>query len=210
MTTARRRAALILLNGEIPEPALVRAAAKACRGIICADGGLRHAVRLGLRPDFVAGDMDSLPRRLPPAPALVYWCDFDENRSDFDKALALAARLGCRRAYVAGALGGRADHALVNLGVFERYRGPLELLLLDRGLARLLGPGRHSLPLRRGRFSLLAAPSAVLTLGGARYPLRRFALHSPSRGLGNSARGRPLLTVHRGRVWLIVDKPAAA
>lgn len=204
------KAALILLNGEIADPALVRRAARRCRGIVCADGGLRHAAALKLRPDFVVGDMDSLPHPLPRQRGLVYWCDFDEDRSDFEKALGFAADLGCARAYVAGAMGGRVDHALVNLGVAERYSGPLDLVLLDCGAARLLGPGRHRLGFSRGRFSLLAAPRAVVTLSGARYELSRFTLVAGSRGLGNSARGNPLLTVHEGRLWLICDRPPAS
>ena len=167
------KAALILLNGEVPEPALVRSAAQTCRGVICADGGLRHAKPLKIRPDYIVGDMDSLPRPLPKIPEAIYWCDFDENRSDFEKALSFASDMGCDRAFIAGALGGRADHALVNLGVIERYQGPLELIVLDRGAARLLGPGKRKLGIRpKGRFSLLAAPRAVVTLQGAKYPLK--------------------------------------
>ena len=208
---SRPQAALLLLDGEIPDRALVRRAAKLCRGIVCADGGLRHAAALKLRPDFVVGDMDSLPRRprLRGAPP-TFWCDFDENRSDFEKALDFAIGLGCRRVYVAGAMGGRTDHALVNLGLLERYSAALELFMLDRGVARLFGPGRHPLGVKRGRFSLLAAPRAVVTLTGALYPLDRFELVAGSRGLGNAARGAPVLTVHEGRAWAICDEPSAA
>ena len=202
---SRSDAALVLLNGEIPEPALVRRAAKGCAAIVCADGGLRHAKSLRLRPDFVVGDMDSLPRPLPRDPELAYWCDFDENRSDFEKALSFAAGLGCSRIYVAGALGGRADHALVNLGVVERHAAALDLVLLDRGAARLLGPGRYRVP--PGRFSLSARPRALVSLKGARYPLARFTLTAGSRGLGNAARRGAVLTIHSGRAWLVVDQP---
>lgn len=204
-------AALILLNGEIPEPALARRAARKCRAVICADGGLRHLEALRLRADFVVGDMDSLPHPLPRAARrAAFWCDFDENRSDFEKALSFAADLGCARAYVAGALGGRTDHALVNLGVVERGAAKMDLILLDRGAARLLGPGRYRLPLGRGRFSLSARPRAVVTLTGARYPLKRFVLAEGSRGLGNAARGTVALTIHSGRAWLVADEPPAA
>lgn len=201
------KSALILLNGEIPDAKIVKKAAARCRGVVCADGGVRHAAALKLRADFVVGDMDSLPRPLPRDPETIYWCDFDEQRSDFEKALEFAAGMGCARAYVAGALGGRTDHVLINLAVFERYTGALELVLLDRGFARMLGSGRHLLAAAKGaRFSILAAPRALVTLRGAQYPLRRFALERGSRGLGNRSLGRPALTVHSGRVWLLLDR----
>ena len=201
------RSCLILLNGDIPERRLVRVWAARVSRLICADGGARHAIGLRLEPDFVVGDMDSLPHPLPRWKRTVYWCDFDENLSDFEKALRFAKDIGCRRVFVAGALGGRVDHAMVNLALIERYSSRLEIVLLDRGAARLLGPGLHRFALRRGAvFSVLAAPRAAVTLAGARYPLNRLALEAGSRGLSNKAEGRVSLTVHRGRAWFMLPE----
>ena len=203
----RARSCLILLNGDIPEGGAVRAWARRASRLICADGGARHAIRLRLKPDFVVGDMDSLPHPLPRWERTVYWCDFDEDLSDFEKALRFAKDIGCRRVFAAGVLGGRMDHALVNLALIERYSARLEIVLIDRGAARLLGPGRHRFSLRRGAtFSVLAAPRAVVTLAGARYPLKRIALEMGSRGLSNRAEGRVSLTVHRGRAWFMLPE----
>ena len=199
------RACLVLLNGDLPDAALVRKAARGARGVLCADGGARHAVRLGIEPDYVVGDMDSLPKPLPRWKRTVFWCDFDEQRSDFEKTLSFARDLGCRRVLVAGALGGRTDHALVNLALIERHSRDLEIVLLERGTARLLGPGRYRLGLKRGAtFSLLAAPRAKVSLAGAKYPLKQAALEAGSRGLSNKAPGPASLTVHRGRLWLVI------
>lgn len=55
-----------------------------------------------------------------------------------------------------------------------------------------------------------AGLGAVVTLSGARYELSRFTLVAGSRGLGNSARGNPRLTMHEGRLWLICDCPPAS
>lgn len=199
------RACLILLNGELGRPADIRAAAKRSRGVLACDGAVRHARALKLEPDFVIGDMDSLPHPLPRWKRTIYWCDFDTERSDFEKALELALDMGCETAYVAGALGGRADHAMINLATAERFHGAIGVILVGEGRAELLGPGRHALPVPRGAtFSLLAAPAAIATLTGARYGLKKTALSRGSRGLGNTAAGRPVLTVHEGRVWLFV------
>ncbi|UPT73451.1 MAG: thiamine diphosphokinase [Elusimicrobiota bacterium] len=198
------RTALILLNGELRGPREVRAAARASDAVICADGGARHAARLGVEPDYVVGDMDSAPRRPRAWRKAAYVVDSGTERSDLDKALAFARGLGVREAFVAGVLGGGLDHELVNLAALEEGARGLALTVIDGGRARLLGPGRHRLLYKRGaRFSLLAAPRARLTLTGARFALRDEPLARGSRGLGNSAAGRVVLTVSSGRVWAI-------
>jgi thiamine pyrophosphokinase len=195
---------LLLLNGELAEPARVKKLARQARGVLCADGGVRHAAALGLEPMCVIGDMDSRPKKLPPWKNTTYWCDFDENRSDFEKALRFALGAGCESLVVAAALGGRLDHALVNVALFERYSRKLDLTLFDRGLGRIFPPGKYRLPFPKGRaFSLLAWPqAATVTLKGAAFPLSRHRLEPGSRGLSNKVTGPAALEVHSGRVWV--------
>ncbi|MEK7389527.1 MAG: thiamine diphosphokinase [Elusimicrobiota bacterium] len=197
------RTALLILNGELREPRRVRAAAAASDLLICADGGARHARTLGLVPDFIVGDMDSLARPLPRLwTRTVHLRDDDPERSDLDKALRLARSLGAVRVLIAGALGGDLDHELVNFAVFEARARGLDLSLIDGGTAVLLGPGRHLLPLKSGaRFSLLAAPRARLSVTGARFAVRDETLARGSRGLGNRARGKVSIRVRSGLVW---------
>lgn len=202
-----RRAFLLLLNGELREPKAVKALARRADAVLCADGGARHARTLGLVPDCVVGDMDSLPHPLPKSwRKTAFVCDFDEDRSDLDKTLDFARSAGAGRVWVAGALGGGLDHELVNLAALEERGGELEIVVIGGGAASLLSAGRHVLDLKPGeRFSLVAAPRARVTLTGARYPLRGETLTRGSRGLGNRAEGAVVLTVRTGRLWLAVD-----
>lgn len=194
------------MNGELSNPEGVKRLARRAKGIFCADGGARHAARLGLEPAFIVGDMDSLP----PLPAswrrTTYLCDFDENRCDFEKALRFAVTSGVRRLCVAGALGGRLDHALVNFKLAERYGRDLELTLVGDQTASLIGPSRLILRLKAGEtLSLLAATArARVSLSGVKYPLRRTILSPGSRGVSNQALGAVRLEVYAGRVWVIV------
>lgn len=174
--------------------------------MLCADGGARHAARLGLEPGWVVGDMDSAPRvKRPKAWRRTSFINVpDQDSNDLSKCLVFARRLGFRRVYVSCVRGGRLDHELVNFTVLEAARG-LDIVVVDGGEARLLGPGTHRPSLAAGRrFSLLAAPAARVTLTGARYGLARELLRRGSRGLGNRSAGRVTLRVHSGRVWLVL------
>ena len=204
---SKTKSVLLFLSGELREERVVRRLARQADLVVCADGGARHAKLLAVVPDVVVGDMDSLPHPVPKSwGKTAYWCDFDETRSDFEKALDFLAALGSVRVFVAGALGGGLDHELVNLAVLEERAKGLDFVLIGGGAARLLGPGRHRLDLKKGeRFSLLASPAATVSLSGARYPLKIERLARGSRGLGNRSEGRTILDVKRGRVWLAVD-----
>ena len=201
----KKKTALLLLNGELRAPKEVRAASRRADFLLCADGGARHAVGLGLTPDWIIGDMDSLPKPLPKSwKKTLYWCDFDSERSDLDKALEFACSLGATSVEVAGAFGGGLDHELVNFAALEESAQGLDLSVIDGGTARLLGVGRHRLGFKKGeRFSLLAAPRARLRLTGARFVLKNEVLRRGSRGLGNRAEGPVVLAVRAGRVWVI-------
>lgn len=214
---------LLLLNGEIRFAAQVRRLARRAGAVLCADGGARHAAKLGLVPRAVIGDMDSLPKRLPHWKKTLFVCDFDPNASDFEKALRFIARKRLRRAakrilgtsskagsavWIAGALGGRLDHETVNWALMERYSAFLRLGLAEGDGAWIAGKGRHSIECAKGRMVTLLSvtPSARVTTHGLLYPLRKEMLGRSSRGLSNrAASAKPWIEVHSGRVWVLLS-----
>ncbi|MBI5200299.1 MAG: thiamine diphosphokinase [Elusimicrobia bacterium] len=202
---SRSTRVLILLNGDLGKGSSVRGAARECGLVACADGGARHAAKLGLKPRLVIGDMDSLPARLPRWTDTVFLCDFDADTNDFEKALRFAAERGFKEAWVAAAYGA-PDYALVNFAVAERWAHKLSMRFLGEPEARLLGPGRHRVALSRGRrVTLISATerSRVETRGLA-FPLKNEWLERGSRGLSNKATGATVVVkVRQGRVWLL-------
>ena len=81
---------------------------------IAADAGLHLCERLGVRPDVVLGDFDSMDVRQAPADCI----RVPVEKDDTDTMLALREGLkrGCDTFYLYGATGGaRLDHTLANL-----------------------------------------------------------------------------------------------
>lgn len=121
------RKAVIFANGEMPYPHLVKELIEPGDLLIAADGGLRHALALGLRPDHLMGDLDSIAEadaktavannmivsRFPP----------EKDQTDLELCLDLALREGCEDCLLVGAMGGRVDHALANIFLLfiEKY-----------------------------------------------------------------------------------------
>lgn len=197
---------LILLNGEMFRPRAVKQAARECSTVLCADGGARHAARLGLAPRVILGDMDSLPSRLPRWRDTVYLCDFDSDCSDFEKVLRFAAERGFTEAWVAGGLGGAVDHALVNLAVAELHSPRFHVRFIGGPEARLCERGSHRFAFRPGQsLTLLAVDGRCrITTRGLKYPVKNAWLERGSRGLSNAATARQVrVQVHQGRLWAI-------
>ena len=79
---------IIFANGELTNIEKARALLKADDYIICADGGTRHALALGLKPNLIVGDLDSVTdAELQKANAKVVQYPRDKNKTDLELAL---------------------------------------------------------------------------------------------------------------------------
>ncbi len=111
-------AVAIFANGEFSPPADILTHLRG-RIIIAADGGARHALALGLTPDVVIGDLDSLSaeevRDLEARGAQLIRHPRDKDQTDLELALAHARDLAARDVLLLGLLGGRLDQTLANV-----------------------------------------------------------------------------------------------
>jgi thiamine pyrophosphokinase len=109
----------IFANGVITDLESVHRNVSASDLVICANGGTRYARALGIRPDAVIGDLDSLSLELRAElqSAGVKFLTFPASKDETDLELALlyAAEQGATQIAIFGARGGRIDHELGNL-----------------------------------------------------------------------------------------------
>jgi thiamine pyrophosphokinase len=144
--------------------------------LIAADGGADHLARMGLVPDLLLGDLDSLSGQAPSCPLVRYPAEKD------DTDMALAVEEGVARGYreflIFGVLGGeRLDHTLAAVSLLPGY--------VARGLSvTLLGGGQRVCALSagqemrfpceaRGYLSLLAVGADVtVSAENLKYPLQ--------------------------------------
>jgi len=87
--------------------------------LIAADGGARHFQGLGLRPDILIGDLDSIPAeevlRLENLGTTVLRLPADKDQTDLELALDEGLRQGGSRFTLLGLFGGRWDMTFANL-----------------------------------------------------------------------------------------------
>jgi len=144
--------AVIFANGNLTRPANPLAELRSEDLIIAADGGAYHCQALGLTPDVLIGDLDSITKEVREnlsrlgTQLILYPRDKDET--DLELALRFAVDHNAEEILLLGILGGRLDQTLANLLLLSRPEWqPVRLMVAD-------GPD----------FALLIRPGSPLTL----------------------------------------------
>lgn len=92
--------------------------------IVSVDGGLETTKALGLTPDAIVGDFDTVHREILDEyrknPAIAWDVHKPEkDETDTELAIHTAMKMGCRRLMILGAMGGRLDHELSNIHLLK-------------------------------------------------------------------------------------------
>ena len=186
--------AIIIANGRIDHSKLPRSLVAPTDLIICADGGASNALALGLQPQIVIGDLDSLDESLR-SQLKEDGCHFiphsaRKDETDLELAMKYAVEKGAREVLILGALGYRFDHALANVlllalpelrsTVVKILDGQQEICLI-RDETLIMGRIGDTLSL----LPLTEQVTGICT-EGLEYPLQDDTLYlGPSRGISN-------------------------
>lgn len=192
---------------------------RACRSflreddyILCADGGYAHTRRLGLRPDLLIGDFDSMPM---PEDAVCELLSYPPEKDDTDMLLALKCGLerGFRDFLILGGLGGRLDHTVANFTVlaYALSCSAKAVLRDEKNAAILLRDAALRIPACPG-FKMSVFPyggrARGVDLRGVKYPLEGYTME-PYCTLGVSNEilpGGGEVSVKNGTLLLLFSK----
>ena len=130
------------------------------------------AAALGITPDLLVGDFDSLrhDKSTLPASVEIYRVPCEKDVTDTMLACDVAIERGYRRITIAGGTGGRADHGFSNILYLENLTNRHVDALLTDGENRIMVCRDRTveIPDRGGYFSV--------TLTGCKYPLHAATL----------------------------------
>ncbi|MBA1333796.1 MAG: thiamine pyrophosphokinase [Firmicutes bacterium] len=184
-------AAVIISHGTIRDYEFHKGIIKQDDLVICADGGAAHARKMGIEPDVILGDFDSLRE-----------CDLDsfkeaeiltfprnKDKTDTELAVDYAVAKGEKRIIMLGSTGTRLDHTLSNIFLLKTMldkgvRGEIinenNRIFLISDTAKISGRGTI--------VSLVPLSTKVtgITLRGFKYPLENETIEiGSSRGVSN-------------------------
>lgn len=181
--------------------------------IITADAGYLTATRMGIAPDVMVGDFDTLGEPEVPRGCECVRLPAEKSLTDTQYALELAIERGADELVIVGGLEGRLDHTLSLLAIAERTFGRREgriHTVLTNGKNRVRFLRDSGVILARGQyryFSLIAADERVrgVTLEGCKYPMKKGELNRTHQwAISNEIVGNcALIEIRRGGVWVI-------
>lgn len=188
--------AIIVTNGQLVEPLNLQDHISSSSLVIAADGGIRNCLSLGIRPNILIGDLDSVEDNIigeyRDAGAQIIQYPTRKDETDLELALQYAKEIGVNEVILIGSLGARWDMTIANIFLLAhpKYKdmnirildGTQELFILRAGI-RSIVQGR-----RGDTISLLpiAGDATGIVTTGLDYPLNDETLQiCTTRGVSN-------------------------
>jgi thiamine pyrophosphokinase len=171
--------------------------------IIAADGAANQLMALGIKPELVIGDLDSIrPEHLE---QLATFYHYDQNLCDFEKSLRYLHQKDLLPTIIVGLNGGFLDHVLNNINHFMDtnnvlYAPPIYGFTLVSHSAKAL-----NLPFN-SKISLLGIPSAKISTQGLKWDLNNAHLSFPGHNscFNRSVTAEIEITVHEGAILMLI------
>ncbi|HVZ38876.1 MAG TPA: thiamine diphosphokinase [Candidatus Kapabacteria bacterium] len=200
--------ALVAAAGVLPSPLLAARLAREHALVVGTDGAAAQLLAMGVHPDVVIGDMDSVgdaAERLE-LTGTIFVHRPSQEENDLEKAMTWLAARGMMQATVIGAGGGMIDHALNNFSVLARHAATMRIAIRDDASYGYFVHDHLRIRTHPGdRVSLIPLASARLTTHGVQWELDGEELRLGGReGASNRATAEELsITVHEGMLLVV-------
>ena len=172
---------IIIANGKAPSKNVVKFfQLKGFSTIICADGGANSARKIGIIPEVIIGDFDSIYPS-----TLNYFKNKSriiqvkrQNDTDVEKCLKFAIKRRYREAVLLGVTGNRLDHTICNLGIVLKFFKKIKIHIVAEN--SFLTPYNNFISLRSKESEIISIYAfdnkTFISSKGLKYPLKNSKL----------------------------------
>ena len=175
-------------NGDLPVHSVSREKLQEAATLICVDGGADKAISLGLEPDIILGDLDSIVKdeKRYQCPAIPLK---DQSRNDLEKSLEWCIKQNISEIDLIGFSGGRDDQYLATMEITKKFINEIRMTLYTNFSVIYLINQYTEIQSEPGQIISIASfyPETKITTEGLKYSLNSSALLSPSNGISNIA-----------------------
>ncbi len=207
--------ACIVTGGTIAEPFFTEYVDKHREELlIVVDGALEVTHRLGMMPDYIVGDFDTVDNRLLEhyEKNIILRHPPEKDQTDTELAVDTALNAGCTELVFFGATGSRLDHSLANIFLLQG--------LLAKGIMAEIRNENNRLYLKNESFtlhrkeawgdflSLLPLTETVehVTLTGFKYPVDNLTFYRErTLGISNEITEEEAAVTFAGGIFVVVE-----
>ena len=198
----------IIANGTIKSNKFHKDILKGTDAIIAADGGADHCIRLGVSPDYVIGDLDSISKKSLRKFYKKIIHDKGQNSTDLQKALIFAWRMAPDEVIVLGAIGERIDHTMANILCLGDFS--FNIRVMDENNEIEIIENKKTIKGKKGDIISIIALTDVenLNYSGLKYAVKRdFNVYAGWLGTSNEMLGeKAAITLKKGKLILMRTK----
>lgn len=203
---------IIIANGDLPKKNIVKYFLKKnYNTIICADGGANNAKEIGVTPNFIIGDFDSISESTKN-----YFMSKSkfinikrQNDTDVEKSLKFSIKNNFEEAILLGATGDRLDHTICNLGIVLKFYEQIRIKIIHQKSLLIPFTGNVKLNTIVGETISIYAfnEKTLVTSQGLRYKLSKTRLpFGKKESTSNVAINKEIkLNIENGIIFLIRD-----
>ncbi|MBI3018312.1 MAG: thiamine diphosphokinase [Deltaproteobacteria bacterium] len=199
---------VLFLGGELKKTRRLITLAQKADVVVAADHGALNALKLGIQPDHIVGDLDSLSfRNLKKfKKARRHRYPAQKDKSDGELALDLLLSKKPKEIIIFGTIGGRPDHSLAALMLLTKIPKTISAKMVSHDFEIFFTQSDSVIPGKKGDLlSLLPQDSkgAIVTTSGLLYALKNQPLRYSSHGLSNKMTERKVtVRIKRGALFI--------
>jgi thiamine pyrophosphokinase len=179
--------------------------------LICADGGANAAYKLGIIPDVIIGDFDSISKETLTAfknkSKIIQFKR--QNDTDVEKCLKYAIKKKFTDAILVGVTGDRLDHTFCNLGIVIKFFDLIKLSIIAENSYLTAYTGKVEIKTQKNEIISLYGlnPKTKIKSYGLKYPLDNVALpFGQKESTSNEAMSDEVkLNISGGKIFVVRD-----
>ena len=199
---------ILILNGNLLIKKNLKKILKNYNSIICADGGANKIIDLGIEPNYILGDMDSIDKKNLKKYSQNIIKLKNQYYNDLHKALLWAKEQNIKKIDIIGIDGKRLDHTIGNFSIILECISFIDITIFtDYGNIYTINKERTFKNCYKKNISLFnPIPQNKITTYGLEYELNNFSLKTMYSGTLNTAINDEITVKTKNKILIFISK----
>ena len=198
---------ILILNGKIPNWENILSFLKNYDSIICADGAANKIINLGLVPDYILGDLDSIDKKNLRKYSEKIIELKNQNYNDLHKSLLWCKEKKIKNIDIIGIDGKRIDHTIGNFSIILDCISFIDITIHTKyGIMYTVNKKRKFKNCYKKNISIFNSKlENKITTYGLKYNLDNVCLKELYRGTLNEAREDEIIIKTKNKILIYIN-----